>query len=823
MDTLPDKLRALTEKKYFAYIAVVFFAFVTALVFALLAQQASVQNVDMLRSNIKNDAPANMYPGSDLNNNGSVVDPKKPESAIDKFFSRISGKKSTNTQTNNQTGGTNPGQSNNTSGKKNTSGTNIPSNNQKEVVEKIDEVLMPLPKVVVKDYVLQTELPSAPQSAKIYKLQTNYSEADIEKMAATFGMASPKSDSVVIEKNGNGLTQLFDLKNNLYLAVNNQTGTMLFSAQNGIPSLGGDAKQNALALARSLGYTQSCLKATSSYTKKSEPHTTHIDIHCDWGSAGAPIVNYFGILNLPLAEALKNVSLGQLPSTSSDGDIKDDDSGELTSRPNDFNTITVQQDTLTGNIMAFSSNIMPVLSEIDISADRIVLPSEGFEKLRNNEKQFAFAGPQGSGSTDLRSVYINNTAQADSVNLTDFVLAYPVIPGVKQEYMCPEWVTRSQGRLESGYDGTFVESARAINDSRCSRTSVLGASIAQATTLPIANPTVIDPLSHADTLQYKTITIQGEPLTESACPVKDQFTNAMKISDGVYLAWIDRNERGPGNKRLGMDGQLTGPLIQREWWIATTSQQMVTGTLGTGEKLPPNLASSYMRFRNSTGVKSKIGSRSDNPISSVSGTIVACKYLTTGSPSLYVYSSTAKNVHVELNPLGGIAFAQPALSALQGWNFITQPDGTLEFGNNVINNRAYYEYNKKTLTEALEKTQFEEKGYVVKKEELLTLFATKISLKMGLSKAQNNDLISEIKRELHVLGSSHVKIVLLPRAILDKYLPVSLSPAPKNFYRYFFIIEPASDEEFLTEPEFSPIQKSEYFAVETGTLVKTSY
>jgi len=828
MDTLPDKLRALTGKKYFVYAAVVFFAFVTALIFALLAQQASVQNVDMLRQNINNDAPGNEYPGSDINNSGSIEDPEKPQSALDKFISKISGKKTTNSQNNNQVGGanpSNPNQDNTSTGRKVTSGTIIPSTDQKDVVEKIDEVIMPLPKVEIKDYVLHTELPSAPQSAKIYKLQTNYSDGDIEKMAATFGMASLKSDSVVVENNGQGLTQIFDLKNKLYLAVNNRNGRLLFSAQNGIPAVSqGDAKQNALALARSLGYSQSCLKATSSYTKKSEPHTAFVDIHCDWESIGAPIVNYFGILNLPLSEALRDVSLGQLPTTSgaNDGDIKDDDSGELSSRPNDFNTISFQQDTLTGNIMAFSSNIMPVLSEIEVGADRIILPNDGFEKLKNNEKQFAFAGPQGTGTTDLRNAYINSTAQANSVNLTDFVLAYPVIPGVKQEYMCPEWVTRSQGRLESGYDGTFVESAQAINDSRCSRSAVLGASIAQTTVLPAPNPTVIDPLSHGDTLQYKNFTVQGEPLTESSCPPKASFTNAMEISEGVYLLWIDQNVRGSGNKRLGMKGTLTGPLIQREWWIGTTSEQQVAGALGTGEKLSPEKASSYMKFRSSKGVKSTIGSRDDNPISSVKGTIVACKYLTTGSPSLYIYSTTAKNVNVELNPLGGIAFAQPALSTTQGWNVKTLSNGSLSFGNDVVNSRAYYEYNKKSLSEALDKTSFEEKGYVVKKDELLNVFATKISSKLGLNQVQSNDLASEIKRELHLLGSSHVKVVLLPRAVLDRYLPVSLSPAPKNFYRYFFIIEPASAEDSLVEPIFSPIQKNDFYAVETGTLIRES-
>lgn len=829
MDTLPDRLRALTEKKYFAVLAVVFFAFITAVIFALLAQQQTVQNVDQLRTDIRQGVSSGTNAGRSANgnnNNNLTDDAEESPSLINRVVSRLTGRSSRTTQRNTQNNPASdqPTQGNTRTGQNISSGTIIPSEDQEETRKKIDEVVMPLPKVVVRDYVLQTELPNSPQSAKIYKLKTNYTESDIEKMAATFGMASLKSNDVVIEDNNNGLIQIFDLKNNLYLAVNNRNGRVLFSAQNGIPAVSqGDAKQNALALARSLGFSQACLKATSSYTKKSEPHTTFVDIHCDWESVGAPIVNYFGILNLPINEALKDVKLGQLPLTSSanTNDIKDEDSGEFSSRPNDFNTITLQQDTLTGNIMAFSSNIMPVVAEIEVSADRIIPPTDGFEKLRNNEKQFAFVGPQGAGTTDLRNAYINNIAQADSVQLTDFVLAYPVIPGIKQEYMCPEWVTRSQGRLETGYDGTFVESARAINDSRCTRPAVLGTSIAQAI-LPNPIPTVIDSKSHGDTLQYKNFIVQGDPVTESSCPAKESFTNAMQISEGVYLLWIDRNVRGPGNKRLGTDGTLTGPLIPREWWIGTISEQQVAGALGTGEKISPEKIPAYMRFRATRGVKSTIGSRDDNPISSVKGTIVACKYLTTGSPSLYIFSAYQQNVRLDVNPVGGIVFAQPPLTSSLGWNIKTQSNGMLDFGKGIANNRAYYEYDKKALSEALANERYKETGYTVKKDELVQLFEKTIAPSIKLSDAQTFDLVAEVKRELDAISHPYAKVVLLPRALLDQYLPVHISPKPDIFYRYFFIITGTDKVAPIMKPNISPITKSSYYSIETGTLFPNS-
>jgi len=802
MDTLPERIRSLSEKKYFAYIAVVFFAFVTALIFALLAQQSTYQNVDSLRSNIKQNETSSGF---------QQTSPTKraPESAIQKIISVISGRTTSKTVTeNNQNtipGNTQPVQQI----ERNNSGTTVPSNNQKQIIDTINKEVQPLPKVRIGDHILQTELPPQPTSAKIYKLKTTYSDTDIAQISKSLGFIPLQSDTLVVEKNSEGLTQLFDLKNKLYLAVNNQTGTILFTAQNGIPSLSqGDVRQNALALARSLGYSQSCLKATSTYTKNSSPHTSYVDIHCDWDSTGAPIINYFGILNTPTNQRLTDVSLGQLPSIE-DTNIRDDSTGESTRRPNDFNTITVQQDTITGNIMAFSSNILPVLAEIDIPQSSIISPQNAFDNIKVNKTQFAFAAPLGTGFTDLRNVYIQNTAQSNSVQTTDFMYVYPVIPGIKQEYMCPVWLTRSQGQLESGYDGQFIESAQAINDVRCEKPAVLGATIAQST-LPIAAPTVIDPISKGSTLQYKQFTFEGEPPSESSCPISEQFTNAMKISPGVFIAWIDRNTREAKDKR-GMGGYIKGNLIQREWWIVTTSSQQAASALGSGDSIPLELKNQYLEFRKSRAVKCEIGTRSDCPIpGELAGNIVACKYLTTGSPSLYIHSDTPQSVRVAITPIGGIIFAQPPLNISQGWK-ITTTDKEAD--------RLYWEYNKQEIQEAIKHTIFVRTGYSVAKSELLSLFTDSIATRLGLSSSQSNDLVAEVRREIDSIHTPFVNVILVPRSIIDALFPISITPTPVIFDRYFFIVEESNKKVLLPTPALFKQKTSHYSALETGTLI----
>lgn len=53
MESFADKLRTLTTKKYFAIISVIFFAFITALIFALISQQKTTPTTDALRLEIK--------------------------------------------------------------------------------------------------------------------------------------------------------------------------------------------------------------------------------------------------------------------------------------------------------------------------------------------------------------------------------------------------------------------------------------------------------------------------------------------------------------------------------------------------------------------------------------------------------------------------------------------------------------------------------------------------------------------------------------------------------------------------------------------------
>lgn len=823
MDTLPELLHDLKQKKYFAYIAVIFFAFVTALIFALLAQQTTRPSVNDLRLDIKNGT------GSPASSN------RIAQSPLDKLVSLISGRKSESEQR--------PGlnsaddTSNGSSEQPITKDTTAPSdnqnhNNQEKIAEKIAREALPLPKVQVKNYILQTELPESPSELKIYRLKTHFTDDEIENMASTLGFSTFKDEKIVIEKNKDGLVQVFDLTHELYLAVNNGTGTMFFSSEHGIPAptqvdTSGDAQQaaqqNALAFVRSLGFTQPCLKPISSYAMKSQPNTTNIEIRCEWQTMGAPIVSYFGILNLPLDKALNNISLGEIPSYTGSPDSV---------RPNDFNTIIVQEDTRSGNITGFSSNIPQVLSEISVNQHQIVPPHQGFNNLQHNQKQFAFVAPQGNGFTNLENVYINGTARADSVNVTDFMLAYPVTPNVPQEYLCPEWVTRSRGRLESGYDGLFVESMKAVEDSRCGKAVVLGTNTSLGpTTLPNPKPTLVDTRSRGDSLQYKNFVFEGYAAPETGCPAQNRFTNMLEIKPGVILAWIDPN--------IGRTINKVSDIKLREWWIVITSEQQISALAGSSSTFSPELLKEYMRFRAKRAVKCDFGDPTDCPISSETrGSIFACKYLTTGSPSLYLVSDRQRQVHVQANSVEGVIFAYPPFtdSADSIWDITVHPYNVLTLTSDahdstdktIQHDRLYWEYNKPALLENLEKWRLsnldkaEEQGYMVKTHELIEFFEKNIATHIGLSAQQTRDLVGEVKREYASLeNADYVKIVMAPQDFIETYLSLSVDPKPEKQYRYFFIISPARSGEALPAPSIQKIVPRSFYSVETGTLIIT--
>ena len=799
MEDLPEKLRELTHKKYFPFIAVIFFAFLTALVFALLAYQSNNPPLDKLRSQVGQEQQ-----GSSRS--------QTPFSPIDRIISAISGRQKT------AGGGQGTDKDGTTGGGKQSPQAQLPDEQQAKIIyEKIQKEALPMPKVDVDEYVLKTTLPQVPESVNIYSLKTNYTDEEVETFASRLGFSPIDGQNAVLEK-GSKLTQIYDFKKQLYLGFNRKDGTFVFLSEKGIPvdtitSNGNDIAQTFLT---TIGINHECLRPVSGYEKTSQPDSEYVVLHCDWQTIGLPILSSLGMLNLPDNRALTQVQLGEIdPDTPEHGDIAFSSNDSLQKQPTDFNSIIVKIDQATGNILGVSSNFQPIEGVSALGSERIITPQQALADLNNQQSEFAFATPTGEGFIDLRTVFANNIAQAQSAEITDFVLAYNVIPHVATPYLCPFWLTRSFGEMQTGYGGKFIHALRAVDDPRCDFGDILGLSttLVQAGFTPTPAPTNFKPQpsvfqSEGNSPKYGTFTFKGagQPPQDSSCPVADQFTNVVKVGSdpGVYMCWIDTNTT-----------QCTRGCKPRTWYSCLTDEAAQTTSVED-----QSLRAEILNFRRTFWSKADFGNREQYPIpDGFTGQIIACSKLTTGSPSIFIYSEKPQKVSVSLDPLGHVGYADPAFTSDKTqWNLTTSIDGTLIFENGITRKRAHWEYRRYPILEELHSYNLPQEGYVVRSTDVYSFIQQNVAQQIGLNEYETQQLIAEFNREMKNVTSDFVKLQLLPYDFLHSYLKVSINPTPKSFYRYLFYITPAQKDETLNQPHIEKVVRNGLVVVEVGAL-----
>ena len=686
--------------------------------------------------------------------------------------------------------------------------------------EKIQKEALPMPKVSVGKFVLKTPLPQAPQTVSLYKLKTNYTDVEIANMMSAMGFGKVDGQNVILEK-GERLTQAYDLKGGLYLGFNRKDGTFVLSAEKGIPvdTISSSANTVAQVFLNQIGLSNPCLSPVSNYEKTSQENAQYVVFHCSWERLGLPLLSSLGMLNLPDNQPLKDVKLGDIDADTPDhGDLSFSSNGSLQRQPTDFNSVIVKIDETTGNVLGVSSNMQAIEETIPISNAQIISPQQAVINLNNNKSAFAFVTPTGEGFIDLRTVFVNNIASADSAEVTDFVLAYNVIPNIPTDYMCPLWLTRSYGDLESGYGGKFIHALQAVDDPRCTPGSVLGSSTASTTlaqSTGAANPTSFKPAptvfqSQGNSPKYSTFTFQtSEPPHDNSCPEASQFTNIVKVGTepGVYMAWVDSNTFLCS----------IGSCKARTWYSVLTSD--AAQTLGSSDS---NIRAQLLSFRQKFWKEADFGNRNQYPIpEGLAGQIIACTKLTTQSPSLFIYSDNPQPVAISLNPLGGVGYADPGfIDDSSTWNLTTGTDGALVFANGITRNRAHWEYRRLPILEKLNNYSLPDEGFVLKSNSVLSFVENTLSVKIGLNEAETRQLAAEVNRELRQVTAENVKLTFLPQDFLNKYLTETITPQPTMMYRYIVYIAPAIGNEIVPAPLLQKISRNDFFAVEVGALAK---
>jgi len=109
-------------------------------------------------------------------------------------------------------------------------------------------------------------------------------------------------------------------------------------------------------------------------------------------------------------------------------------------------------------------------------------------------------------------------------------------------------------------------------------------------------------------------------------------------------------------------------------------------------------------------------------------------------------------------------------------------------------------------------------GYIIKSSELERFIDSVLKDKLLLNEKEITDLRIELEREARKVHSDDLHLSFIERELIDKYLPISITPTPNNIERVFIYMRRAQDNEQATAPCLKPLTRSPYTVVETGVL-----
>lgn len=808
MDSFLERIR---ESKYFAIVVVIGFAFLTALIFAVLSFGSLNKNT--IRESVDDTQSQQTSPDASGTSASNTQTSGASQSPLDRIISVFTGK---STQNNSNT----PDGSNTTSPDGQPQGSTTEEQKQADAINKTIQASNKLPDIRIDKYVLVTDIPAKPDSMKVYKLRGAYTDLDVADLATRLGFQSIDA----VEKLG-FVSQLYDLGNGLYLGFDRQTGNFNYQAENGfaVRSPGSSPLQTAKNLLAQLGIDEPGINAYATYKRTDAPGSIFVELHRDWSYIGAPILNPVGMLNLTPDERLDSLSFTSQPdNTHKDAHIvSTSDNTDGFSRPNTFNTISIELSEANNTVKAVSSNIPRIESTHLLDQASIMSPIDAYNKYKQGQTTFGLTSPAGAGTVSLSDVFSDNMASTSTVDVTDFELIYASAIDSGNDWWCPSYAFRSFGKVQTGFEAQFAHTVPASLDPRC-QTAILGThterSLAQNTgALPTPDtskvlPTTIvgGPNKNASSLQYGSLGFKVNVIIDTdSCP--PNFNHSYTIKDTAdftdYIAWIDENATVRPLK-LG--------FIPRKWYFVRKKKP---GTEAKLESLNPTYTPQQLfRFRSAAMSISSIGDRSLAPIDpKLSGLqTISCQHIVTASPWIHLYSNEPTEYSVSIDPVGGVSYVQPAFTRAlqQTWDITTSTDKPTSL---------FWEYNRFNMLRAyevyLQKNPQSNDGFVVATTQLKD-FMGGLSLKMGLNSVETQSVLAELNRQSMRFDSPFVHIKFVDQGFLDESIPLSVTPQPESVHRIYFELKPLSHFEKVSTPSVPYIKRTAHsMLVETGFIV----
>ena len=179
-------------------------------------------------------------------------------------------------------------------------------------------------------------------------------------------------------------------------------------------------------------------------------------------------------------------------------------------------------------------------------------------------------------------------------------------------------------------------------------------------------------------------------------------------------------------------------------------------------------------------------------------------------PIIYLYPTTALEVHVEAKPLHSIKASIPRYRA--GWDVVARPSGELT----VVTDRKTYSY---LFWEGLSAiSPMRQEGFVIPQEQVAGFFE-RILPRLGLNERESKDFRDAWLPRFH--DAPYYFITFLPRETIDRLAPLVVTPKPDAVIRVLMDFRPLRARESVQAPNLpTPPERRGFTVVEWGGILR---
>jgi len=179
-------------------------------------------------------------------------------------------------------------------------------------------------------------------------------------------------------------------------------------------------------------------------------------------------------------------------------------------------------------------------------------------------------------------------------------------------------------------------------------------------------------------------------------------------------------------------------------------------------------------------------------------------------PIIYLYPTTALEVHVEAKPLHSIKASIPRYRA--GWDVVARPSGELT----VVTDRKTYSY---LFWEGLSAiSPMRQEGFVIPQEQVAGFFE-RILPRLGLNERESKDFRDAWLPRFH--DAPYYFITFLPRETIDRLAPLVVTPKPDAVIRVLMDFRPLRGRESVQALNLpTPPERRGFTVVEWGGILR---